>query len=145
MKLEEMVQELRDREKIKELTYEYGLAIEAQDAERMAGLFTEDGSADFSSLGRGVIKGRDTLKEFYRSTWLLKVQPFFTNHVLHIQGDHATGTLLLGEPRDPRRPKPDRRRAATRRVREGEREMAIQVAAGGDVLFCATLRGLGQG
>ena len=57
MKIEEMVQELWDREKIKELTYQYGLAIEAQDVERMANLFTEDGSVDFSSLGRGVIKG----------------------------------------------------------------------------------------
>ncbi len=49
MKLEEMVQELWDREKIKELTYQYGLAIEAQDENRMANLFTEDGSVDFSS------------------------------------------------------------------------------------------------
>jgi hypothetical protein len=32
---EEMVQELWDREKIRELTYEYGLAIEAQDADRL--------------------------------------------------------------------------------------------------------------
>ncbi len=95
MKLEEMVQELWDREKIKELTYEYGLAIEAQDAERMASLFTEDGSVDFSALGRGEIKSREALKEFYRSTWPLKVKPFFTNHVLHIQGDHATGTCSL--------------------------------------------------
>jgi ketosteroid isomerase-like protein len=95
MKLEEMVQELWDREKIKELTYEYGLAIEAQDAERMGNLFTEDGSVDFSSLGRGMTKGREALKEFYRGTWPLKVKPFFTNHVLHIQGDHATGTCSL--------------------------------------------------
>jgi uncharacterized protein (TIGR02246 family) len=95
MKLEEMVQELWDREQIKELTYAYGLAIEAQDAERMAALFTEDGSVDFSSLGRGVIKGREALKEFYRSTWPLKVKPFFTNHVIRIQGDHATGICSL--------------------------------------------------
>jgi ketosteroid isomerase-like protein len=95
MKLEEMVRELWDREKIKELTYEYGLAIETQDAERMANLFTADGSVDFSSLGRGVLTGREALKEFYRSTWPLKVKPFFTNHVLHIQGDHATGTCSL--------------------------------------------------
>jgi len=95
MKLEEMVQELWDREKIKELTYEYGLAIEAQDAERMAALFTADGSVDFSSLGRGVIKGRENLKEFYRSTWPLKVKPFFTNHVIRIQGTKATGVCSL--------------------------------------------------
>ena len=95
MKLEEMVQELWDREQIKELTYEYGLAIEAQDAERMANLFTEDGSVDFSSLGRGVTQGREALTEFYRSTWPLKVKPFFTNHVIRIQGNRATGTCSL--------------------------------------------------
>jgi uncharacterized protein (TIGR02246 family) len=95
MKLEEMVQELWDREKIKELTYEYGLAIETQDAERMANLFTTDGSVDFSALGRGVIRGREALKEFYRSTWPLQVKPFFTNHIIRIRGNHATGTCSL--------------------------------------------------
>ena len=95
MTLEAMVQELWDREKIKELTYEYGLAIEAQDAERMASLFTQDGSVDFSSLGRGVITGSDALKEFYRSTWPLKVKPFFTNHIIRIQGNRATGICSL--------------------------------------------------
>lgn len=95
MKIEEMVQELWDREKIKELTYQYGLAIEAQDETRMANLFTEDGSVDFSSLGRGVIKGHAALKEFYRGTWPLKVKPFFTNHVIHITGSRATGICSL--------------------------------------------------
>jgi hypothetical protein len=95
MKIEEMVQELWDREKIKELTYEYGLAIESQDEERMANLFTEDGSVDFSSLGRGITKGRSALKAFYRETWPLRVKPFFTNHVIRIDGSHATGTCSL--------------------------------------------------
>ena len=95
MKIEEMVQELWDREKIKELTYQYGLAIEAQDEARMANLFTEDGSVDFSSLGRGVITGHVALKEFYRGTWPLKVKPFFTNHVIHITGNRATGVCSL--------------------------------------------------
>ncbi|MBM4258200.1 MAG: nuclear transport factor 2 family protein [Deltaproteobacteria bacterium] len=95
MKLEEMVQELWDREKIKELTYQYGLAIEAQDADRMANLFTADGSVDFSSLGRGVITGHQRLKEFYNSTWPLRVKPFFTNHVIKIDGTRATGICSL--------------------------------------------------
>jgi len=95
MKIEEMVQELWDREKIKELTYQYGLAIEAQDENRMANLFTEDGSVDFSSLGRGVTKGHAALKEFYRGTWPLKVKPFFTNHVMQITGNRATGICSL--------------------------------------------------
>ncbi|MGE0682170.1 MAG: nuclear transport factor 2 family protein [Candidatus Binatia bacterium] len=95
MKIEEMVQELWDREKIKELTYEYGLAVESQDEERMVNLFTEDGSVDFSSLGRGITKGRPALKEFYRSTWPLQVKPFFTNHVIRINGTSATGICSL--------------------------------------------------
>jgi ketosteroid isomerase-like protein len=95
MKLEEMVQELWDREKIKELTYQYGLAVEAQDENRMVNLFPEDGSVDFSSLGRGVTKGHAALKEFYRGTWPLKVKPFFTNHVMQITGNQATGICSL--------------------------------------------------
>ena len=59
---EKMIQELWDREKIRELTYEYGLAIEAQDVERVANLFTLDGAVDFSALGKGVIKGHAAIK-----------------------------------------------------------------------------------
>lgn len=95
MTSEQMVQELWDREKIRELTFHYGLAIEAQDEEQMVNLFTTDGSADFSALGRGVIKGREALKEFYRSTWPLRVKPFFTNHVIRVEGDRATGMCSL--------------------------------------------------
>ena len=50
MKPEEMLEELWAREMIKELTYAYGLAIEGQDADRMASLFTEDGSVDFRDI-----------------------------------------------------------------------------------------------
>lgn len=95
MTLEEMVHELWNREKIRELTYEYGLAVEAKDADRMAALFVEDGSVDFTSLGRGVIRGHQALKEFYRSTWPLEVKPFFTNHMIKIDGDHASGFCSL--------------------------------------------------
>ena len=92
---EAMVQELWDREMLRELTYQYGLAIESQDEDRMASLFTEKGEADFSQLGRGVIQGREALREFYRTTWPLEVKPFFSNHVLEIDGDRATGTCSL--------------------------------------------------
>ncbi len=95
MTLEAMVQELWDREKIRELTYQYGLAIEAQDEARMAGLFTPDGAVDFSALGRGIIRGRDAIAEFYRSTWPLRIKPFFTNHVMRIEGNRATGACSL--------------------------------------------------
>ena len=95
MTTDEMVNELWQREMIRELTYEYGLAIEAQDIERLVGLFTSDGSVDFSSLGRGVIRGHEALREFYVQTWPLQVKPFFTNHVIRINGDLASGICSL--------------------------------------------------
>ena len=92
---EEMVQELWDREQIKELTYRYGLAIEAQDEEAMADLFVEDGSVDFSALDMGVSKGRAAIRDFYRTTWTIRMKPFFTNHLLQVQGNRATGNVFL--------------------------------------------------
>lgn len=95
MTQEEMVRELWDREMIRELTYQYGLAIEAQDEGRMADLFTENGSVDFTALGQGVISGREAIAAFYRSTWRLRVRPFFTNHVIRVEGARATGVCSL--------------------------------------------------
>ncbi len=92
---EEMIIELWNREKIKELTYAYGLAVEAQDAERMANLFLPDGSVDFSAMGRGLISGHAALKDFYTTTWPLRVKPFFTNHMISIDGDTASGFCSL--------------------------------------------------
>jgi hypothetical protein len=86
-----MVEELWSREQIKELTHRYGLCIEQQDAGQMANLFTEDATIDFSALGRGIMRGRRAIKEFYESTWPLRVKPFFTNHIIRIQGTSATG------------------------------------------------------
>jgi len=91
MTLEQMVRNLWDREQIRELTYAYGLAIEAQDAARMASLFTADGAVDFTSLGRGVMRGHAEIMAFYRSLWALDVKPFFTNHVIEVDGDRASG------------------------------------------------------
>lgn len=94
-KIEEMVQELWDREKIKELTHAYGLAIEAKDEGQMASLFTEDGSVDFNSMGWGVITGRAAIRDFYRQTWPLDVKPYFSNHMIEIDGDTAKGQCAL--------------------------------------------------
>ena len=91
MTIEDMVLELWNREKIRELTYAYGLAIESQDAERMASLFMPDGEVDFTSVGRGVMRGHDAIKAFYATTWPLEVKPFFTNHMIKLDGDRASG------------------------------------------------------
>ena len=95
MNYEDIVQELWDREQIRELTYQYGLAIESQNADELVGLFTDKGSVDFSSLGRGIIRGPAAMKEFYASTWPLEVKPFFTNHVIRVDGLRAGGMCSL--------------------------------------------------
>lgn len=92
---EERVQELWDRECIKELTHHYGRAIETQDESYMASLFTEDGEVDFTQMGRGIMKGHQAIREFYPTTWPLEVKPFFSNHIIEIDGDRATGTCSL--------------------------------------------------
>ena len=90
-----MVQELWDREKIKELTHTYGLAIESKDEVMMANLFTEGGKVDFSSLGWGIITGKNAIKEFYRGTWPLDGKPYFSNHIIEIEGKFAQGNCAL--------------------------------------------------
>lgn len=94
--LRQKVEELWDREQIRELTYAYGRCIERQDAEGMAQLFTADGEVDFTSLGRGVHKGQAAIRAFYASTWPLRVKPFFTNHVITFHGPgRASGTCCF--------------------------------------------------
>lgn len=94
--LRQKVEELWDREQIKELTYAYGRCIERQDAEGMAQLFTADGEIDFTSLGRGVHRGHEAIRAFYTSTWPLRIKPFFTNHVITFHGSgRASGTCCF--------------------------------------------------
>jgi len=95
MNNDDIIQALWDREMIRDLTYQYGLAIEAQDEERLVNLFTETGTVDFSSLGKGVIQGHAAMKAFYRTTWPLEVKPFFTNHVIELNGERASGICSL--------------------------------------------------
>jgi uncharacterized protein (TIGR02246 family) len=93
---EEKVEELWNREQIKSLTYAYGECVLQRDAEGMAKLFTEDGSADFSSLGWEIHKGREAIKKFYAGTWAYRVKPFFSNHYIEfIDKTHARGWCWL--------------------------------------------------
>jgi ketosteroid isomerase-like protein len=94
--LAKMVGDLWNREMIRELTYAYGRCIEKQDAEAMSRLFTDDAQIDFSSLGRGVHRGREAIRAFYASTWPMRVKPFFTNHMIELSGNgQAHGTCCF--------------------------------------------------
>ena len=90
--LERKVNELWEKEKIRELTYRYGQTIERRDEEAMSRLYTEDGTVDFSETGLGVHRGRANIKDFYATTWTQRVKAFFTNHLIEIIDDrHARG------------------------------------------------------
>ena len=77
-------------------TYAYGECVLRRDAEGMARLFTEDGSADFSSLGWGVHQGHEAIKKLDAGTRTYRVKPFFTNHYIEfIDQTHARGWCWL--------------------------------------------------
>ena len=102
--LEAKVQELTDREAIRDLRYRYHEYVNEGKFSQILGLFTEDGELDFAHLGKA--KGPDELKRFFgalnepraeagnrpRITW---VKQFIHNLVVHIRGDSGEGFSYL--------------------------------------------------
>ena len=143
---EEKVEELWNREQIKSLTYAYGECVLRRDAEGMAKLFTEDGSADFSSLGWGVHQGHEAIKKLYAGTWAYRVKPFFTNHYIEfIDQTHARGWCWL----DNRAARDGESLIGCGKIYDeyqiGRRPLAIQLAPDSAVLPGPAKQGLEQG
>ena len=102
--LEAKVQELTDREAIRDLRYRYHEYVIEGKFAQILNLFTEDGELDFAHLGKA--KGPDELKRFFgalnepraeagnrpRITW---VKQFIHNHVVHVRGDTGDGFSYL--------------------------------------------------
>jgi ketosteroid isomerase-like protein len=105
--LEAMVQELNDREAIRDLRYRYHEFVNEGKFADIANLFTEDGELDFAHLGKA--KGKTEVAAFFRrparsssqesSQESLRgisfVKQFIHNHVIHLQGDRGTGFSYL--------------------------------------------------
>lgn len=90
----ELLQELLDREAIRDLARLYAHHVWRRDIEAIAELFAEDGIMDTPDLPPLV--GRDGILEAY--TKMLNddtFHPFVHNHVIEIDGDSATGTCYL--------------------------------------------------
>jgi SnoaL-like protein len=103
--LEAKVQELYDREAVRDLRYRYHEYINEGKFDQIHELFTEDGEIDFAHLGKG--KGHEEITRFYsainakpsaadksfpRITW---VKQFIHNHVVHLHGNTGSGISYM--------------------------------------------------
>jgi len=95
--LEQKVQELADREEIKELTARYCWHVQHSEGEAVARLFTEDGALITSAPDSKPVRGMDALLKFYGAiTPAESPVPFIHNHIIEIDGDndaHRTCTI----------------------------------------------------
>lgn len=86
---------LQAKEEIRDLVARYCHAIAAADLDALMLLFAEqayinvnidDGKGSF-----GKIEGRSAMRDFYKDMVALAPKPFIHNHLIEIDGDHATG------------------------------------------------------
>jgi hypothetical protein len=102
--LETKLQEMTDREAIRDLRYRYHEFVNEGRFREIPNLFTEDGELDFAHLGKA--KGRTEIMTFFgaiagdtpsdpnraRITW---VKQFIHNHVIQLHGEHGHGFSYL--------------------------------------------------
>lgn len=96
--LEQQVQELADREEIKELTARYAHGVARGEGDKVAALFTDDG-AFINRLNPNepptVVRGREELDKFYGAIKRNFALPCIHNHLITLAGDEATGTCSI--------------------------------------------------
>jgi ketosteroid isomerase-like protein len=96
--LEQQIQELTDREEIKELTAHYAHGVARGEGARVAALFTDDG-VFINRLTPNdpptVVRGRAELDKFYGAIKRNTAVPCIHNHLITLAGDEATGTCSI--------------------------------------------------
>lgn len=94
MGMHEDIQRLLDLEAIRDLACRYAHCVWTKDAAAAGALFVENCMMDTGT--QDPIHGRRALVETYRTAFgQSEFQPFVHNHVVDIEGDHATGTCYL--------------------------------------------------
>ena len=89
-----MLQELADREAIRDLACRYAHHVWQKQVAAAIELFTEDGEMDTGEPP--VLRGRAALLEAYeRMLGDDHFQPFVSNHVITLAGNEASGTCYL--------------------------------------------------
>ena len=95
--LEQQVQELADREELKELTAHYAHGVARGEGAKVAALFTDDGVFinDLPDTAPTVVRGREALDKFYGAIKRNTALPCIHNHLITLAGDEATGTCSI--------------------------------------------------
>ena len=95
--LEQQVQELADREELKELTAHYAHGVARGEGAKVAALFTDDGVFinDLPATAPTVVRGREALDKFYGAIKRNTALPCIHNHLITLAGDAATGTCSI--------------------------------------------------
>ncbi len=95
--LEQQVQELADREEIKELTARYAHGVARGEGAKVAALFTDDGTFinRMSDVPVMTVHGRADLDTFYGAIKRNFALPCIHNHLIALAGDEATGTCSI--------------------------------------------------
>ena len=94
-RVEAQLQELQDREAIRELRCRYHEYVNQGRWSEIPDLFTEDGEMDFGYLGKG--RGRERLTRLFHagSELLPFVKQFIHNHTIELDGERGSGTSYL--------------------------------------------------
>lgn len=92
--IEQRVQELEDRDQIKELTARYCWHVARGEGEAVAALFTGDGVLEVTDGSFKPVHGGEALLKFYRASVNQPelAIPFIQNHIIEVKGDEAEGT-----------------------------------------------------
>ncbi|MEA3217485.1 MAG: hypothetical protein QOJ19_3641 [Acidimicrobiia bacterium] len=87
--LEQRIQELADKDEIRELTARYCFAVADGEAETIIGMFTTDG---VFKLRDRTYAGTEGLREIYTGAAAgVTPKPYIQNHVIEVDGDDAKG------------------------------------------------------
>ena len=95
--LKQQVQELTDREELKELTAHYAHGVARGEGAKVAELFTDDGVFinELPDTAPTVVRGREALNKFYGAIKRNTALPCIHNHLITLAGDEATGTCSI--------------------------------------------------
>jgi hypothetical protein len=95
---EQLVEEMLDREAIRDLPKRYCHYVWTNDVEGMMGIFTADGMLSTQNHDGGEVRETtgDALRQFYVNLDTFKPRPYIHNHVVELQGGgRATGTCYV--------------------------------------------------
>ena len=96
--LEQRLQEVEDREEIKELTAKYAHWVACGEGAKVKDLFTDDGRFINEVIGEKPnieVRGRKQLDEFYPGLKRGMALPCIHNHIIELDGDNAKGTCTI--------------------------------------------------